>query len=102
MSGFSSQGVGAEPCANAEAVSAASAAAIKKLLVGNPVIVILQPKNGAPAGTFEQITNAVIPSIQLMFGDGWVASRASCGFVIFNGATMFPFPSTNAPLRKTS
>jgi hypothetical protein len=39
MSGFSSQGVGAGLCANADVESAVSAAAIKNVLVENPVII---------------------------------------------------------------
>jgi hypothetical protein len=39
MSGFSSQGVGAGLCAKADVESAVSAAAIKSVLVENPVII---------------------------------------------------------------
>src|SRR3954454_616388 len=82
MSGFSSHGAGAAACANAEVVSAASAAAIKKLLVENPVIVILPAaENSLSCPVIEQITNVVIPS---MPPSPHHASRSpfSCDFVI--------------------
>jgi hypothetical protein len=44
MSGVSTQGAGAAACANAEVVSAASAAAAKTVLVEN-LVIILAPSN---------------------------------------------------------
>src|SRR5258707_8967497 len=65
MSDFSSQGVGAAACASAVDVSALNAAAIKKVLI--EILVIVVPPSGQNwllAYRFEQITNAVIPSIR--------------------------------------
>jgi hypothetical protein len=42
VSGLSSQGAGAAACANADVVNAVSAAAIKKVLIGNIVIAFSQ------------------------------------------------------------
>src|SRR5260370_40069412 len=66
MSGVSTQGVGAAASANADVVSAVSAAAIKKLLVANLVILVLPGGRssqlvGLPM--LEQTTNAIHPSI---------------------------------------
>jgi hypothetical protein len=72
MSGVSTQGVGAAVCANADVVSAVSAAAIKKaatikkVLVEN-LVIMCPPGNrssklvGLPI--LEQTTNAIRPSI---------------------------------------
>ena len=53
MSGFSSQGVGAAACANADVVSAVSAAAIKRVLVENRVIL------HAPGNRSEKLSGAI-------------------------------------------
>jgi len=67
MSGFSSQGAGAGLCANADAESAVSAAAIKNLVVENPVIIAAPGNPWKYAGIsqhLEQITNAIAASIR--------------------------------------
>src|SRR5882724_5110413 len=91
MSGFSSQGVGPAPCANAAAVSAVNAvnaAAVKRLLVESPVIVILPAAvTSLSCPVFEQITNAVIPSMAPLphhlrrspFSSDFVISRVALG-----------------------
>jgi hypothetical protein len=68
MSGDSTQGAGLAVSANADVVSAASAAAIKRVFVENRVM------RRAPKQLFEkdlyrleQITNAVVPSIRPSF-----------------------------------
>jgi hypothetical protein len=82
MSGFNSQGVGAAACANAEVVSAVSAAVIKKLLVENRIIVILPAaENSLSCPLFEQITNVIIPSMAASPHHAW-RSPFSCDFVI--------------------
>jgi hypothetical protein len=61
MSGFNSHGVGA--CANADVVSAVSAAAIKRVLVENPVILPSPIDRSEKVGHIvEQITNVILPS----------------------------------------
>jgi hypothetical protein len=71
MSGFSSHGDGAGLCANADVVSAPSAAAIKRVLVEDLVIVHAPSnrfeKSSASHRCFEQITNAIVPSIRRVF-----------------------------------
>src|SRR5712671_912524 len=68
MSGLSTHGVGAAACAKADVASADSAAAIKRVLVENPIIIILP--GGRSLRVFvgppvvEQTTNAVLPSIR--------------------------------------
>src|SRR5258707_14469087 len=68
MSGVSTHGVGAAACAKADVASADSAAAIKRVLVENRVIIILPGGRslrvfvGPPV--IEQTTNAVLPSIR--------------------------------------
>src|ERR1700716_91141 len=79
MSDFSSQGVGAAACAKADDGSAPNAAAIKKVLI--EILVIVVPPSGQNRllpHRFEQITNAVAPSIWLVFQP----SRFLCAFVI--------------------
>src|SRR4051812_27456917 len=68
MSGFNSHGVGAAACASADVASPMRAAAIKKVLIENCVIVILPTAETARAlnllvSHLEQITNANISSM---------------------------------------
>src|SRR5882757_5051511 len=68
MSGVSTHGVGSAACAKADVASADSAAAIKRVLVENRVMIILPGGRslkvfvGPPV--LEQITNAILPTIR--------------------------------------
>src|SRR5712691_12844943 len=68
MSGVSTHGVGSAACAKADVASADSAAAIKRVLVENRVIIVLPGGRslrvfvGPPV--LEQTTNVVLPSIR--------------------------------------
>src|ERR1700694_356349 len=80
MSGVSTQGVGAALCASADAGSAPSAAAIKSVLVENPVIVYPPPATDQKSWSrLEQITNAIVPSIRGV-SSPQRASRTVCDF----------------------
>src|ERR1700682_2953724 len=69
MSGVSTQGVDAAACANADVVSAVSAAAIKRGLVENLVIMHAPSNRSEIVGRprLEQITNAIAASIRRVF-----------------------------------
>ena len=78
MSGLSTQGVGAGVSANADVVSAASAAATKKVLVENLVIIRTpgnRPSKPRQWRFLEQTTNAIRPSIHLQYACDFVISR---------------------------
>src|SRR3981189_580310 len=90
MSGVSTHGVGAAACAKADVASADSAAAIKRGLVENPVIIILPVARalrvlvGPPV--IEQTTNAVLPSIRR----GHSPQRVTLDFRLWD----FPLPAS--------
>src|ERR1700692_3493205 len=91
MSGDSTQGVGLAACANADVVSAVSAAAIKRVLVENRVI--LHAPGNRPEklrrsdSCFEQITNAVAASIRRVHSRRCAAFK-TLGFAAAGFATM--------------
>src|SRR5258708_30465207 len=93
MSGVSTHGVGAAACAKADVASADSAAAIKRVLVENRVIIVLPGGRslrvfvGPPV--IEQTTNAVLPSIRR----GPSPPRPPPPFIIF-GFFLPPPPPT--------
>src|SRR6476646_3468643 len=100
MSGFSSHGVGAF-CAKAVVVSAASAAAVKKVVrnrVISRLMVILPAETGVPV----ILLNKSRTSFFRQYDGSRRAHHGSGGFMICHRATMFPFSSTTRYCLKTS
>src|SRR5437016_3715783 len=98
MSDFSSQGVGAAACAKAGDASMPNAAVMKKVLI--EILVIVVPPGGRNRllpQRFEQITNAVTPSIRRDVRP----SRFLCDFVIPRIALRDYGPVTNTLLPET-